>query len=354
MVKIHFMRKTLVILLSVATVALGVICSVQWRQLRQERTRHAALERALREETQTREEQVAKARELELRANRLQKDLQEFSAVTSNLRTSESMQRSNATALAERVKAVKNSAGQAGVSGKDMREMVSSMMKNPEMRKMIRGQQKAAVEMMYSGLFKQLQLAPEEKAELSELLIESQMRQVDGAQGLFGDSEGQDPAQARADFAQAKKETDAQVKDLLGEERYATYQDYQKNITERMQLDQLKTRLEGAQMPLEEAQLAQLLKLMKDEKAKVPPAIPTDPNLSPAETKALMTADNLDKQVQWMEDYNKRVLDGAAGLLTPDQLKQFREMQEQQASMQKMGLKMAKEMFGQQGGQTNP
>jgi hypothetical protein len=348
------MQKTLVVLLSLTTVALGIICSVQFRQLRQERMRQVTLERALREEAQNREEQAAKARELEARANRLQKDIQEFSAVTSNLRTSESMQRSNATALAERAKAVQKSGATGGVLGKDMREMVSSMMKNPEMRKMIRGQQKAAVELMYAGLFKQLQLAPEEKAELSELLIEAQMRQVDGAQGLFGDSEGQDPAQARADFAQTKKETDAQVRDLLGEERYATYQDYQKNINERMQLDQLQSRLESAQMPLEEQQLAQLLKLMKDEKAKVPPVIPTDPNLSPAETKALMTADNLDKQFQWMEDYNKRVLDGATALLAAEQLKQFREMQEQQASMQKMGLKMAKEMFGQQGGQPNP
>ena len=348
------MQKTLVVLLSITTVALGVLCSAQWQQLRQERARHAALEQALREEMRNREEHAARARELEARANRLQSDVQEFSAVTSNLRSSESTQRSNATALAERVKAVQKSGSGGGVSGKDMREMVSSMMKNPEMRKMMRGQQKAAVELMYAGLFKQLQLTPEEKAEMSELLIEAQMRQVEGSQGLFGDSEGQDPAQTRAAFEQSKKEMDAQVKGLLGEERYAEYKDYQKNITERMQLDQLQSRLEGDQMPLQDQQRAQLLELMKDEKTKVPPVIPSDSNLSPAETKALMTADNLDKHFQWMDDYNKRVLAGAAGFLSPEQLQKFREMQEQQTSMQKMGLKMAKEMFGQQGGQTSP
>ena len=342
------MQKLLVLFLAVTTAALGIVCSVQWRQLRHQRDRQATLERALLEETQRREEQSVNARELEARANRLQKDVQEFSDVTSNLRTSETTQRSNATVLAERVKAVQKSGAAGGVSGKDMREMVSSMMKNPEMRKMMRGQQKATVDMMYAGLFKQLQLAPEEKAELSELLIESQMRQVEGAQGLFGDSEGQDPGQARAAFEQSKKEMDEQVKSLLGEERYAQYKDYQKNIGERMQLDQLQSRLEGDQMPLGEQQVAQLFKLMKDEKARVPPVIPSDSNLSPAETKALMTADNLDKHFQWMNDYNKRVLDGAAGFLTPEQLKKFREMQEQQTSMQQMGLKMAKEMFGQQ------
>src|SRR5690349_4839726 len=202
------MQKILVVLLSLTTAALGVVCSMQWRQLRHERARQSALELSLQEETRNREEQAAKARELEVRAARLQKDVQEFSAVTSNLRTSDSMQRSNVSALAERVKAVQKSGAGGGVSGKDMREMVSSMMKNPEMRKMMRGQQKAAVEMMYEGLFKQLQLAPEEKAELSELLIEAQMRQVEGAQGFFSETEGQDPAQTRAAFAQAKKDLD--------------------------------------------------------------------------------------------------------------------------------------------------
>jgi len=32
--------------------------------------------------------------------------------------------------------------------------------------------------------------------------------------------------------------------------------------------------------------------------------------------------------------------------LTPEQLKSYRKMQEQQASMQQMGLEMAREMFG--------
>jgi hypothetical protein len=47
-----------------------------------------------------------------------------------------------------------------------------------------------------------------------------------------------------------------------------------------------------------------------------------------------------------MEDYNKRVLDRAGLVLTPAQLQQFTDLQNQQASMQKLGLKMAREMFG--------
>jgi hypothetical protein len=343
------MQKVLITFLSITTVALGVVCSVQWRQLRQQQARQADLERTLRQDTQSREEQAATMRELEARADRLQQDVQEFSAINSNLRSNESMQRSKMSALAERVKSSQKNAGSdPAVSGKNMRDMVSTMMKNPEMRKVIRGQQKAMIDVMYAGLFKQLQLGPEEKTELSELLLNAQMRRVEGAQGMFGESDAQDLEQARLDFAQAKKELETQVKDLLGDERYGEYREYQKNVTERMQINQLQTQLESSQMPLQDQQVAQLMQLMQDEKTKVPPVFPSDSNISPAETKALMTAENIEKQFQWMDDYNKRVLTAAAAVLSPEQLQKFRELQEQQASMQKTALKMAKELFGQQ------
>jgi len=340
------MQKILIGALAVTTAILCIVCTAQWRWLSVHREREAAMQGALAQETQARETQTTKMRELEARADRLQREVQEFSSVTSNLRANESNQRSNVTALAEQVKASQKKAGAGGVSGKDMREMVSSMMKNPEMRKMLRGQQKSAVDMMYSGLFKQMQLAPEEKAEFAELLLDAQMRQVEGAQGVFSDST--DAAEGRRAMEQARKELDDQIKGLLGEERFAEYKEYQKNLGEQMQLNQLKTRLENDQMPLQEQQAAQLMQLMKDEKKRVPSVFPSDPNVSPAETKALMTSENLEKQFQWLDDYNKRVLEGAASFLSPEQLQKFREQQEQQASMQKMGLKMAKEMFGQQ------
>ena len=59
-----------------------------------------------------------------------------------------------------------------------------------------------------------------------------------------------------------------------------------------------------------------------------------------------VVAENLDRQLKWMEDYNRRVIDRAGQVLTPEQLAQYRTFQEQQVSMQKIGLKMAGQMFG--------
>jgi hypothetical protein len=342
------MQKTFIGILLATTLALAALCVVQSRQIRaaHERIRLADEVRLVEAEAQS-----AKSRELEHTAERLEKQIGEFTTVTATLRASEAAQASNLTTLAKQIQPSAEQAATAGdksgVFGKEMGDMLEKMMKDPSMREMVRGQQKAAINMMYGGLFKEMNLSPEEKEKLTGILTETQMKSVENAKGLFGGTkEGEPPGDATKLLTDAKKQSDTEIKALLGDERYAQFTDYQKNISERMQLDQFKTRLEGEKLSLQDEQSAQLLQAMKEEKAAVPAPIPSDATQSPGDIKSLMTSENIDKQLQWTDDYNRRVLDRAALFLTPEQLKSYREMQEQQASMQQMGLKMAREMFG--------
>ena len=68
-----------------------------------------------------------------------------------------------------------------------MGDMLAKMMKDPSMREMVRGQQKAAINMMYSGFFKELNLSSEEKEKLSGILTDSQLKNIEHVQGLFGE-----------------------------------------------------------------------------------------------------------------------------------------------------------------------
>ena len=52
---------------------------------------------------------------------------------------------------------------------------------------------------------------------------------------------------------------------------------------------------------------------------------------------------------QAQEEINRRVLERAAQVLTPEQLKSYGEFQFQQLEMQKFGMKMAQQMFGTNG-----
>jgi hypothetical protein len=345
------MQKIFIGLLLAATLGLAALCLVQARQLRAAHERVRVAEESRKAEAEAREAQRTRSQELERTAQRLEKQVGEFTAVTTTLRASEAAQASNITALARQVQGSSaqptNSGEEPGVFGKEMGDMLEKMMKDPSMRELVRSQQQAAINMMYGGLFKEMNLSPEEKEKLVGILTETQMKSVEHAKGLFGGTkEGEAASDSTRLLEETRKQSEAEIKALLGEERYARYSDYQKNIGERMQIDQLKTRLESDKLPLQDQQAAQLLQALKEERTVAPPPIPSDATQMPGDVKSLMTPENIDKQLQWMDDYNRRVLDRASQFLTPEQFKSYREMQEQQAAMQKMGLKMAREMFG--------
>ncbi len=54
----------------------------------------------------------------------------------------------------------------------------------------------------------------------------------------------------------------------------------------------------------------------------------------------------------WQEDFNRRVAERAGQVLTAEQLKELDDFQSQQLTMQKFGMKMARELFG--GSKTPP
>jgi hypothetical protein len=344
------MQKILIGILTIATVALAAVCVVQQRQLRAERQEAVAVRKEAEVLAEARKASVARVQELERSEARLEEQVKEFTKVTKELRSAESAQASNVTRMAQQVAAAKagkpvSNADAEGGLGKGMGEMLGKMMKDPAMREMLRDQQKASVNMMYGSLLKEMKLTPEEKDKLKELLVETQMRNVELAQGMFGDKKDATTADAKKQIEAQSKATEDQIKNLLGDDRFAQYKDYQANIGERMQVDQLGMRLKSANMALDEQQTSQLMKIMKDEKAATPPVISSDPNEA-SKTMQSLTAEAVDRQVKWMEEYNRRIADKAALVLSPEQFHEYKEFLDQQASMQKLGLQMARQMFG--------
>jgi hypothetical protein len=327
-----------------------VVCVVQSRQVRSVQEQARLTEEARRVEADARETQAARVKELERTQARLEKQVQDFTTVTTTLRSNETKQASAITAMAQRANktpgATGDDKGGSGL-GKGMGEMISKMMKDPAMRDVVRKQQEAVIGMMYSGLVKDLNLTPEEKAKFNAIMTDAQMKNVENASALMGDKKDeQTTSAAQKSITDAKKQADDEIKALLGDERFGQYQEYQKTMTERMQIDQLKNSLATQNMPMSDQQSAQLFQIMKEEKAAVPPVIPNDANQNAQAMKAMMSPETLEKQSQWMDDYNKRLLARAGQVLSQEQLKQYSDYLEQQASLQKLGMKMAREMFG--------
>ena len=144
----------------------------------------------------------------------------------------------------------------------------------------------------------------------------------------------------------AKDEFDVQLEDLLGKDGMTRLSDYERTMGERMQLQQYQQAFNASGAALNDQQSQGLLGIMKEERMKQPPS-PLDPGKADvgAAMKALQSDDTFDTLMASQEDMNRRVLSRARNVLTPDQMVQFETIQKQQLDMQKMGMKMGREMM---------
>src|SRR5580704_6510791 len=91
----------------------------------------------------------------------------------------------------------------------------AEMMKSPQMKEMMRAQQKMAIDGMYGSLSKYLNLSTNDMAALKELLLQRQMALMDAGMSMMSGS-GADPKQAAANAQSVKADYDKQIQDLLG------------------------------------------------------------------------------------------------------------------------------------------
>ena len=114
----------------------------------------------------------------------------------------------------------------------------------------------------------------------------------------------------------------------------------------RTELDQFKQQLEGGKTPLQDEQVKSLLQVMREEKEKVPPIFPEHGAGMAPDFGKLLTDETMDRQFEWQADLNRRVLERAGPILAPEQLKELTDFQAQQLNLQKVSMKMARELFG--------
>jgi hypothetical protein len=223
---------------------------------------------------------------------------------------------------------------------------VAKMFTDPKMKEAMRGQQSAGVAMMYGDLAKYLGLTPDEARQVLALITDRQMEQMNKSMALLnkGTLDAATLTEAGKQGEAAKADYDAALKDVLGKERFAKLQEYEKTMGERFALSQLRNQLSAGGMPLDDNQAAGLLSIMQEERARTPN--PMAGNTDPAaQAKLLQNGEMMEGMFKSQEEYNRRVLDRARGVLSPDQLQAFETAQKQQADMQKMGLQMSRELF---------
>lgn len=222
---------------------------------------------------------------------------------------------------------------------------IAKMFNDPEMKKSMRAQQGFGIRMMYSDLAKELGLSSQDANLVFDLLADRQMDMSTKALGSDGD---ESKLEANAAEAQKSKANyDAEIKNILGEERMKKFEDYERTAGERMMLQQYQQSLSVSGAPLDDGQRKALLGIMTEERLRQP-ATPLDSGSKDVTgaIKALRSGEGFDQAIASQRDTNQRVLARARTVLTADQIVSFETAQKQMLDMQEMGMKMGKAMMG--------
>ncbi len=206
-------------------------------------------------------------------------------------------------------------------SGRERRGMFAgarnafrNRLSTPEGRAAMAARQKMGLRVMYKDLAAELNLNADQAGQLIDLLAEQQIKQMQQLQESNGDR------QALTDL---QRENEVELMATLGD-KYLQYEDYRQTMGERTQVEQLGVQFAASNIPLNASQEKQLFSAMVQERKSTPAPI-WSTSLSPQE--------NMAQQRKWQQDYNTRVRESVAGVLSADQLKQYEEMQKTQSGM---------------------
>ncbi|HET7811693.1 MAG TPA: hypothetical protein VFL16_14070 [Steroidobacteraceae bacterium] len=169
----------------------------------------------------------------------------------------------------------------------------------------------------YAGMPEELGLDAAQADKLYNLLADYQAKAGEDSRAYQYDSFGR---QAVNDANKAQR--DADIEALLGPDKAAQFQDFEKSIPARMQVNRIGEGMAAANVPLSEAQRKSLIAAVASEQESGPP--PQHPAGSGYDPGYEM------KFLDWQADYSKRVQARIEPLLSSEQLARYRDAVEVQ------------------------
>lgn len=175
-------------------------------------------------------------------------------------------------------------------------------------RELSRRRQEIVLRRRYGSLGEELHLMPEDERALLSLLLDQQIRRLEMVRMHAGDR-----ARLNDSLSELHLRHEAELMAALGD-RYLPFEDYQRSLGERMEIELVSLQMEAADAPLRDDQRRELLALMVDERDSIP---------RPARLPGFSLQEHMAKQQEWQVRYEQRVRDRAAGVLSADQLRQY-------------------------------
>jgi hypothetical protein len=183
-----------------------------------------------------------------------------------------------------------------------------ALLADAEYRKALRGQARTDLQQRYAGLRMELGLTDQEQNALFDLLVDAQ----DMLMTSIAEGAGKQPdAAATADMQAKAQQLEASMKSLLGPERYAQFEEYERVQPSRTRVQNLSNLLGRSGMPLSNAQSRSLMAVMVAEQKRME-----------AEAQALRDAGQTDNRspADIQAETNRRLLEQVPRFLDDQQV----------------------------------
>jgi RNA polymerase sigma factor (sigma-70 family) len=217
---------------------------------------------------------------------------------------------------------------------------LSKVTANPETKRLMREQQKAGMNMIYKSFARDAGLKPDQAEKLNDILADHIMDNVDNVTLALREkmsAEEADRLFTANDSALATK-----IRELIGEEGLAKYQNYNKDILGNISAHQFKSMMTGDNAA-KDKKAEQMAKILNDQARAILTAagLPDDHQFIPTlNFRNIASADEGDKNIQLLDRVFNSALDPLSKVLDEQELAKFREFVGQAVTNNRAALSM--------------
>jgi RNA polymerase sigma factor (sigma-70 family) len=222
---------------------------------------------------------------------------------------------------------------------------ISSVISDPEARKLMREQQKVGMSMIYKEFGKRAKLSPEMTEKFANVLADDIMESVDHVGTLL--QEGKSREEIDQVFTAQEAALSAKLKELLGPEGFAEYQDYTRSLVSYLTAEQFKSEMSG-EKDEKQAKGKQLYEAMlKETQAALAAAgLPEDFQTLPIlNFRNIASQQEAEKSLALMDSIFQRAIAGATSYLSPEEIQKFNDFRTKALENNRRALIMNQRMM---------
>jgi hypothetical protein len=240
-------------------------------------------------------------------------------------------------------------------SAREMLERQQALMRDPAYRSAMIEQQKNSMRTFQRGLQRELGLSDEQYERVLELQAEQQLRGQDVTEPYLFTEGPADPAAAQAaaqeqarKYQELQQRNENELSALLGEQKYRAYQEYQRTLGARSEVNQLNVALAEAGVPLREDQMKPMIRAIQesnDQLSRDMSQMSQNVFFGQSAVGVITTADAAPpdwqkRQFDVMREHQKRIREAASRVLDDEQLEILASQQEEGVRMRESQIRM--------------